>query len=130
MSVAGLLFISEGASKPFTCANVFPESEMRLMILIPFTPPLLKPRWLLRSSFPCLPCVTQRRFSPVLEGNCWLIQPPLHVLSSEGRYAHVILNTRLMPVLPKLFRGEVVPFWLRPNHLIIAEIFRDAFPSP
>ena len=44
LTVAGLVFISEGAYKPLTSANIFPESEMKLMILIPSTPPLLKSR--------------------------------------------------------------------------------------
>lgn len=39
LTVAGLLFISEGAYEPLTCAGIFPESEIKLMILVPSTHP-------------------------------------------------------------------------------------------
>lgn len=59
VTVAGLLFISEGAYKPSACANIFPESEMKLLMLIPFTPPLLTLRWSSCLSFPSLPFITR-----------------------------------------------------------------------
>lgn len=59
VTVAGLLFISEGAYKPSACANTFPESEMKLLMLIPFTPPLLTLRWSSCLSFPSLPFITR-----------------------------------------------------------------------